>query len=75
MWLNGFNDNLEGFPKVTCKRVPCPAPYMGPEQPGAPPDASKGRQDPFGQGESYVDYGTCPIDRPFDNEDEVELAI
>ena len=28
MWLNGFNDNLPGFPKVECKRIPCPISYL-----------------------------------------------
>ena len=28
MWLNGLNDNLPGFPKVQCTRVPCPVSYM-----------------------------------------------
>jgi hypothetical protein len=34
MWLNGFNDNVPGFPKVECEMVKCPEPYMGSEQPG-----------------------------------------
>ena len=34
MWLNGFNDNVPGYPKVKCERVKCPDPYMGSEQPG-----------------------------------------
>ena len=34
MWLNGFNDNVPGYPKVTCEMVKCPDPYMGPDQPG-----------------------------------------
>lgn len=54
MWLNGFNDNGEGYPKVACPRIPCPEPYMGREQPGTPPDATKGAQDPFGRG-TYLD--------------------
>ncbi|CAN0498301.1 unnamed protein product, partial [Laminaria digitata] len=36
MWLNGFQDNLPGFPQVQCELVRCPLPYMGGEQPGAP---------------------------------------
>lgn len=28
MWLNGFNDNLPGFPKVQCKMIDCPASYL-----------------------------------------------
>ena len=72
MWLNGFNDNVPGYPMVECERVACPGPYMGPEQPGAPPDATLGAQDPFGTGgESYVEYGTCPRDKPFPNEVDV----
>eukprot|EP01039_Chlorochromonas_danica_P008234 gene8234-9081_t len=65
LWLNGLNDNVPGYPKVKCNRVQCPMPYMGAGvQPNAPPDPSKPRQDPFGTGgPSYVEYGTCPVDR------------
>ena len=34
MWLNGFNDNLPGFPRSPCKYIPCSSPYMGEGQPG-----------------------------------------
>ena len=71
MWLNGFNDNLDGYPKVTCDLVKCPEPYMGYDQPGAPPDPTKGIQGPFGTGLSTPQYGMCPIDKAFDNDDEV----
>mmetsp|Transcript_2326 Transcript_2326/g.3574 ORF Transcript_2326/g.3574 Transcript_2326/m.3574 type:complete len:558 (+) Transcript_2326:84-1757(+) len=69
MWLNGFNDNLDGYPKVECEMVACPEPYMG--QPGAPPDPSKGKQGPFGTGDSTPDHGMCPIDQYYSNEDEI----
>lgn len=49
-WLNGFNDNLSGFPRLPCKYIPCSPPYMGDEQPGAPVDASKALQGPYGTG-------------------------
>ena len=75
MWLNGFNDNLDGFPKVECAMVKCPDPYMGASQPGAPPDASKGKQGPFGTGSSTPEYGLCPIDKSFDNEEEVRNFV
>ena len=76
MWLNGFNDNVPGYPKVECEMIKCPDPYMGSEQPGAPPDPSKGAQDPFGTGgESYVKYGMCPRDKPFDNDNEVMTVM
>lgn len=68
MWINGLNDNVPGYPKVQCEMVRCPDPYMGSaaRQPNAPPDPSKGAQDPFGNGgESYVEYGYCPRDKPF----------
>ena len=29
MWLNGFNDNLAGFPRLPCKNIPCSDPYFG----------------------------------------------
>jgi glucan 1,3-beta-glucosidase len=72
MWLNGFNDNLPGFPKLPCKYVPCSAPYMndaggvndgsGYEQPGAPPDPTKPLQQPYGSGVSGPMFGMCPTD-------------
>ena len=31
-----------GNPKVVCDMVKCPDPYMGFDQPGAPPDPTKG---------------------------------
>lgn len=67
MWLNGFNDNVPGYPMVECERVECPAPYMGKDQPvGTAFDKTKAAQDPFGTGgESYVIHGTCPRDKPF----------
>ena len=50
MWLNGFNDNLPGFPRLPCKYIPCSDPYMGTDQPGTPVDPSKPLQGPFGTG-------------------------
>jgi hypothetical protein len=44
---------VPGYPKFQCERVSCPDPYMGPDQPGAPPDPSLPAQDPFGTGKSY----------------------
>jgi len=63
MWLNGFNDNLPGFPKLPCKYIPCTEPYMGPEQPGTPVDPGKALQGPYGTGLSGPIYGQCPVDR------------
>ena len=57
MWLNGFNDNLPGFPRLPCKYIPCSAPYMGTEQPGTPVDPSKPVQGPFGTGMSGPSFG------------------
>jgi hypothetical protein len=66
MWLNGLNDNVPGYPKAACQRVPCPAPYFPAERariPNAPVNRSAGRQGPFGLGgDSYVEYGTCVVD-------------
>ena len=61
MWLNGFNDNLPGFPKVTCAMVPCPEPYMGSDQPGCPPDKEEPLQGPYGTGVSGPMFGRCPV--------------
>jgi glucan 1,3-beta-glucosidase len=48
MWLNGFNDNLPGFPKLPCKYTPCAESYMGKDQPGNQLDPSKPMLGPFG---------------------------
>ena len=63
MWLNGFNDNLPGFPRLPCKYIPCSAPYMGEDQPGAPVDPGKPAQGPFGTGMSGPIFGLCPVGR------------
>jgi glucan 1,3-beta-glucosidase len=64
MWLNGFNDNLPGFPRLPCKYVPCSDPYMGDGvQPGTPVDPNKPIQGPFGTGMSGPIYGQCPVGR------------
>ena len=63
MWLNGFNDNLPGYPKLPCKYIPCPDPYMGFDQPGTPVDSGKPLQGPFGSGMSGPSYGYCPVSR------------
>lgn len=70
MWLNGFNDNVNGYPKVKCDMIPCPPPYMGSNQPGAPPNPELGKQGPFGTGDSTPEYGMCPIDKSFPNNDD-----
>mmetsp|Transcript_13631 Transcript_13631/g.38358 ORF Transcript_13631/g.38358 Transcript_13631/m.38358 type:complete len:450 (+) Transcript_13631:97-1446(+) len=64
MWLNGFNDNLPGFPRSPCKYIPCAAPYMGEGyQPGAPVDPTKPMQGPYGTGMSGPSFGMCPVGR------------
>ncbi len=63
MWLNGFNDNLPGFPRLPCKYIPCSPPYMGTDQPGTPVDPGKPAQGPFGTGMSGPIFGLCPVGR------------
>lgn len=75
MWLNGFNDNVDGYPKVKCDMIKCPPPYMGLNQPGAPPDSRLGKQGPFGTGDSTPEYGMCPIDKSFPDNDDVNYPI
>ncbi|KAJ1620548.1 glycoside hydrolase superfamily [Pavlovales sp. CCMP2436] len=72
MWLNGFNDNIPGYPMVQCDMVPCPEPYMSRDQPGAPPDPTKGPRGPFGTGESSPSYGMCPVDRAWREPSDAE---
>jgi len=61
MWLNGFNDNLPGFPRSPCKYIPCSAPYMGEDYAGV--DPTKGLQGPYGTGMSGPSFGLCPVGR------------
>lgn len=68
MWLNGFNDNLSGYPMLPCKYVECPKPYMGTDQPGTPVDPSRPIQGPFGTGMSGPSWGMCPVDRDWSRE-------
>lgn len=64
MWLNGFNDNLPGFPRSPCKYIECAEPYMGEGyQPGAPVDPTKPMQGPYGTGMSGPSFGLCPVTR------------
>lgn len=63
MWLNGFNDNIPGFPRLPCKYVECADPYMGFDQPGTPVDPSKALQGPYGTGMSGPVWGLCPVGR------------
>lgn len=69
MWLNGFNDNLPGFPRLPCKYIPCTAPYMGTEQPGTPVDPGKPAQGPYGTGMSTPIFGMCPVGRDWHKND------
>lgn len=66
MWLNGFNDNLSGFPRSPCKYIPCSESYLNGDdyqQPGTPLEVGKGLQGPYGTGISGPAYGLCPVDR------------
>ena len=64
MWLNGFNDNLPGFPRSPCKYIPCSPPYMGEGyQPGTPIDPTMPMQGPYGTGMSGPSFGMCPVGR------------
>ncbi|RLN82603.1 hypothetical protein BBJ28_00003771 [Nothophytophthora sp. Chile5] len=78
MWLNGFNDNLPGFPKVQCRMVDCPinSTYLGEGFPGTPLDKNKPIQGPYGTGMSGPSFGKCPVtsDTAFSQDDDVEFA-
>ena len=67
MWLNGFNDNLPGFPKLTCNQVKCPPSYLlNKKNQGLDfartPDPIKSIQPPYGTGVSSPSFGMCPTD-------------
>ncbi|KAI9998394.1 hypothetical protein PInf_002781 [Phytophthora infestans] len=72
MWLNGFNDNLPGFPKVQCRQTPCPvhSKYLGVGFPGTPLDVTKPIQGPYGTGQS----GPNTTFRQQNEEEEVAFA-
>ncbi|KAF1327794.1 putative exo-1,3-beta-glucanase, partial [Globisporangium splendens] len=74
MWLNGFNDNLPGFPKVACKLEKCPIEslYLGKGFPGTPLDVTKPIQGPYGTGVSGPSFGKCPVssDNAFEQESD-----
>ncbi|KAL0583360.1 hypothetical protein ABG067_006740 [Albugo candida] len=59
MWLNGFNDDVPGYPKVKCSLTQCPVygTYLGRGFPGLPLDVTKASQGPFGTGHSGPSYG------------------
>mmetsp|Transcript_20637 Transcript_20637/g.30691 ORF Transcript_20637/g.30691 Transcript_20637/m.30691 type:complete len:759 (-) Transcript_20637:123-2399(-) len=63
MWLNGFNDNVPGYPMLPCKFVPCSPPYMGTDQPGTPIDQGEPYLGPYGTGVSGPSWGQCPVGR------------
>jgi len=79
LWLNGYQDNVEGYPLIECPSVSCPASYMGsPDDPGLSfvrldptwgPDIT---QDPRGSGVSFINYGQCSIDQVWT---DVDLKI
>jgi glucan 1,3-beta-glucosidase len=58
MWLNGFQDNLEGFPITECKFAPCPFPYIDVKD----LDRVNPIISPYGTGLSSPRMGTCPYD-------------
>lgn len=63
MWLNGFNDNLPGFPNIQCRTTKCPvySTYLGKDFPGTPLDTTRPIQGPYGTGQSGPAFGNCPI--------------
>ncbi|ETO73444.1 hypothetical protein F442_10431 [Phytophthora nicotianae P10297] len=78
MWLNGFNDNLPGFPKVQCHMIDCPinSTYLGDGFPGTPLDKTKPIQGPYGTGMSGPSFGKCPITSKdsFNQDDDAALT-
>jgi glucan 1,3-beta-glucosidase len=58
MWLNGFQDNLEGYPITECKYAPCPFPYIDVKD----LDRIHPIISPYGTGLSSPRMGTCPYE-------------
>lgn len=59
MWLNGFQDNIEGYPVTECKYSPCPKPYI---KNITDLDRVNEITSPFGTGLSTPRFGTCPYE-------------
>lgn len=59
MWLNGFQDNLEGYPVTECKYTTCPNPYIVLAR---DIDRTSNIISPFGTGKSSPMMGACPYD-------------
>lgn len=59
MWLNGFQDNIQGFPITDCKYSPCPYSYV---KNITDLDRTKEILSPFGTGLSSPRMGTCPYE-------------
>lgn len=66
LWLNGFQDNLPGFPNVICGYQDCPNPNT---------EIIDGSQGPFGTGSSTPINGLCPIGKLWNKNDEVMKII
>jgi len=73
MWLNGFNDNLPGYPVLPCKFVTCTDPYMGMDQPGTPVDPGQPYLGPYGSGISGPVWGECPVGRDWLKEHDTNV--
>ena len=58
MWLNGFQDNLDGYPVYPCKFAPCPFPYINVTD----LNRIKPIISPIGTGLSSPYMGTCPYE-------------
>lgn len=58
LWLNGFQDNLEGYPMTPCMYAPCPFPYIDIKD----INRVKNIISPFGTGLSTPMMGTCPYE-------------
>lgn len=77
LWLNGYQDNVPGYPVIDCPYITCPVSYMDGRNEHAYLDPTWGpeiTQDPRGTGESFVSYGQCPVDQVWNHSDLVLLG-
>ena len=58
MWLNGFQDNVEGYPITSCKYDKCPYSYISDKY----YDNTNNVIGPFGTGLSSPQFGNCPYE-------------
>ena len=73
MYLNGFNDNIPGYPMLPCKYVACPKTGIL-DEPELQYDPGFHSSGPYGTGRSGPSFGFCPVGRDWVKENQLDTA-